>query len=171
MNLQNIGHGSNVAKSFLQYINEMDMSDITKSAGIAIIWDNKLLLVHPTYSSWKTGTCGIPKGHIENGEDPLDAAIRETWEEVGIRVSPDQLEPEAHALDIYSDSGKLTKQIIYFVCRVSDLSEIGVDSLTIPKSKLQLSEVDWAKFVDPLAAYPIISRGQMILLDRHLIIK
>jgi 8-oxo-dGTP pyrophosphatase MutT (NUDIX family) len=146
----------------------MDMSDIKKSAGIAIIYDNKILLVHPTNGTWKKGICGIPKGHIEKGEDPLDTAIRETYEEVGILIRPNQLESDSHTLDIYSDSGKLQKQIIYFVCRVSDLSEIGLSSETVSKKMLQLDEVDWAKFVDPMTAYSIISRGQMILIDRHL---
>ena len=168
MNLQNIGQGQLIAKSFLQYIGEKDMSNIKKSAGIAIIYDNKILLVHPSGGSWKKGVCGIPKGNIEKGEDPLDAAIRETYEEVGILVKPEQLDSEVYTLDLYSESGSLRKQIIYFVCKIDNLSELGLISETISKNMLQLDEVDWAKFVDPMTAYSIISRGQMILIDRHL---
>lgn len=30
----------------------------------------------------------LPKGHIEDGETPVEAAIREVWEETGLRTRP-----------------------------------------------------------------------------------
>ena len=65
--------------------------EFKKSAGLAIIYDKKILLAHSTGSSWKTGF-GIPKGGIEEGESNLEAAIREVGEEVGIHVKPHQIE-------------------------------------------------------------------------------
>jgi len=55
------------------------------SAGLAIIYDNKVLLAHTTNRGWY-GSYGIPKGGIEKGESKIQAAIRETKEEVGISV-------------------------------------------------------------------------------------
>ena len=46
------------------------------SAGLAIIYDNKILLAHTTSRGWY-GSYGIPKGGIDKGESKLDAAIRE----------------------------------------------------------------------------------------------
>jgi len=56
-----------------------------KSAGLAIIYDNKILLAHTTSRGWY-GSYGIPKGGIDDGESKLYAAIRETREEVGINI-------------------------------------------------------------------------------------
>ncbi len=30
----------------------------------------------------------LPKGHLEEGEEPVDAATREVWEETGLRTRP-----------------------------------------------------------------------------------
>ena len=38
------------------------------SAGLLIIHDNKILLVHPTNAPWY-GTFSIPKGEVEEGEE------------------------------------------------------------------------------------------------------
>lgn len=60
------------------------------SAGLLIYdWfdgELKFLLVHPGGPYWKNKPeegWGIPKGKIEEGEVPIEAAIRETWEETG----------------------------------------------------------------------------------------
>ncbi len=43
--------------------------------------DAVLLRLHEKYAIW-TG----PGGHIDPGEDPNEAAVREVWEEVGLKV-------------------------------------------------------------------------------------
>lgn len=43
--------------------------------------DAVLLRLHEKYNLW-TG----PGGHIDPGEDPNEAVLREVWEEVGLRV-------------------------------------------------------------------------------------
>ena len=48
-----------------------------------IVHNGKVLLrLHEKYDLW-TG----PGGHIDPGEDPNEAALREVWEEVGLRWS------------------------------------------------------------------------------------
>ena len=160
-------------KSFSQFINEswkdVDNSIEKKVAGVAIVYNNKILLVHPTNASWKKPTLGIPKGKVEPGEDILTAAIRELREETGIEASPRILaESEPHVVDLYDKSGKIEKQLIYFLYEISDLSEIGLQTERVPKSQLQLEEVDWAGFMSPDEAYPMTNRSQLIILDRHL---
>jgi predicted NUDIX family NTP pyrophosphohydrolase len=54
----------------------------------------EVLLAHPGGPFWARRDAGawtIPKGEIEPGEAPIDAARREFEEEVGVRVAPDAL--------------------------------------------------------------------------------
>jgi ADP-ribose pyrophosphatase YjhB (NUDIX family) len=49
-------------------------------AGGVIYNKNKgIVVVNQNHDSWS-----LPKGHVETGEEPKDAAIREIWEETGI---------------------------------------------------------------------------------------
>ena len=158
-------------RNFNQFINEewkdVDFSAKKNAAGVAIVWENSILLVHPTNASWRKPTLGIPKGGIEEGEDPLDAAIRELKEETGILIRPDQLDPEPLVANNYNSDGVFKWQLVYFVMHINDLSEIGItDGTRVPKEQLQLEEVDWAGFVPIIDAYPKMHRSQMIMLDR-----
>lgn len=154
-------------KKFSDFVNESeDLSNL--AAGVAIVWNNKILLVHPTGASWKRGTCGIPKGSMKEDEDPVESAIRELAEETGISLTPDQLEKSPYIVEIYSKRRQTTRLLTYFLCKVEDLSQIGLASEKVPKDQLQLEEVDWAKFVSAEEAYPLVTQAQLIILDRHL---
>lgn len=154
------------------FINEVvNRESIKRTAGVAIVCNNKILLVHPTNSGWKNATCGIPKGGINPGEDPMDAALRELKEETGIVLSPKDLDRGAEVVNFYNKNRQFKGQLIYYVATISDPAEIGMSSDKLPKSQLQQEEIDWAKFVGPKEAYEITSRGQLIILDRHLDIR
>ena len=90
-----------------------------KSAGLAIVYDNMLLLVHSTGSPW-WASYGIPKGWIEQNENALAAAKRETFEEVGINVPPELINGATQSL-YYLKDNRAYKQIIYYVARINDL--------------------------------------------------
>jgi ADP-ribose pyrophosphatase YjhB (NUDIX family) len=119
------------------------------SAGILFIYNNKLLLAHPTGNSWY-GTYGYPKGRLDAGETPWDAALRETEEEIGIKAPVNLLSKAPHELNytIKKKGTKIYKTSYYFICKINDLSEIGLDKEVVPKNQLQLDEIDWAGFVD-----------------------
>jgi predicted NUDIX family NTP pyrophosphohydrolase len=136
------------------------------TAGIAIIYQTKILLVHPANGSWVKPIMGIPKGRIEEGEDVKLAAIRETFEETGIQINPDQLEPSPSTVEVFDKNGQYKNSIHYYVCRILDLSEIGLDTLSVPKAQLQKEEVDWAGFVDIKSAYGKVASAQRLILDR-----
>lgn len=55
--------------------------------------DGSLLLVLQRH----TGGWGLPGGHLHRGEEPVDAAVRELAEEVGIRLDPARLTPAVPA--------------------------------------------------------------------------
>jgi len=115
---------------------------IVKSAGLVIVYKDEILLVHPSGASW-TGTYSIPKGEIQDFETPLEAALRETKEEIGIdfsgypiwSVAGDGIIPYKK-----KGNGKTYKKVFYFIVRVHERLEID-------KENLQKDEVDWAGFI------------------------
>jgi 8-oxo-dGTP pyrophosphatase MutT (NUDIX family) len=140
---------------------------LSVAAGVAITFEGKVLLVHPTGASWKTSAVGIPKGGIQDGEDILTAAIRELKEETGILLSrEDLLKKEMQSVDKYNSKGDIIQVLNYYIFPIKELSEIGMTSLKVDKSSLQLEEIDWAGFININDAYPLIHRGQLIILDR-----
>ena len=91
----------------------MDYGDVAakQSAGILVYrlsaQDIEVLLVHPGGPFWAKKDIGawfIPKGEIEPGEEPLETALREFREELGI--APPSGEPRALGTANYK-SGKL----------------------------------------------------------------
>ena len=69
-----------------------------------------------------------------------------------------------------SKTRKVERQLIYFICKIDNLSEIGLETERIPNRQLQIEEVDWAKFVTPEEAYSLTVRSQLIILDRLLVL-
>lgn len=134
-------------------------------AGVVIKYGNNILVAHATNSSWQNRPFGIPKGNIDFGEDEKTAAVRELYEEVGIQVDSNILGP-AESFTLFSNSGKPIGVLTYFVLTIENLSEIGLASRVLPKSMLQLKEVDWAGFIPIEDAYEKLYKSQLIILDR-----
>ena len=113
--------------NFKEFINE-DKLEQRYSAGLAIIWQGKVLLAHTTGRKSSTGW-GIPKGGIDKGESKINAAISE------------------NTFVVTSRSKKYTKIVSYFLVKIDDLSQVGLKKPKISKSKLQLEEIDAAEFM------------------------
>ena len=134
-----------------------------KSAGLAIIYDNKILLAHTTSRGWY-GSYGIPKGGIDDGESKLDAAIRETSEEVGINIPKKLIDPTEYTLTV-STKKYGHKIVYYYIVKIDDLSQIGLKDLRVPKKQLQIEEVDWAGFLDYKEAMKRVMKSQIPLVN------
>jgi len=132
-----------------------------RSAGIAIACNNKLLLCHSSNAKW-FGSYMPPKGHIEEGETEVEAACRETYEEVGIKIFPHQL-GKKHTI-YYTRKGKIFKEVTIFECYLDSLEEAGIPNEILPQSMLQMEEVNDAKFMDyEEACVRILPRYQEML--------
>jgi 8-oxo-dGTP diphosphatase len=59
-----------------------------KGSAVAILDDdsNMLLLLRSAKSRWMPKKWGLPGGKVETGEEPVEAAIRETKEEANLNV-------------------------------------------------------------------------------------
>jgi 8-oxo-dGTP pyrophosphatase MutT (NUDIX family) len=61
------------------------------SCGI-ILNDNGMILVgHPTGKRYGPASFDIPKGHLEDGEDPRECAVRELYEETSIKLTNEEI--------------------------------------------------------------------------------
>lgn len=120
-----------------------------KSAGIAIIYRNQILMSHATNAPWFKSWMP-PKGKLEEGETEEEAACREVEEECGISV-PQSLLGRRHVVPYTKGpNGKKYKEVYIFECRIDSLDEVGIPSLIkgeIPKYMLQEEELSDAKFM------------------------
>jgi ADP-ribose pyrophosphatase YjhB (NUDIX family) len=102
-------------------------ADVEYSAGgVVLRWlrgePNVLLILDP-YRNW-----GLPKGHLEEGEDARQAAVREVSEETGlVRL---EVGPELHTIDwLFRRRGaRVHKFCTFFLMRSSEgeaVPEVG----------------------------------------------
>ncbi len=83
------------------------------SAGTVVVKDGKYLLLHYDSGHWD-----FAKGHLESGETPEQAALRELKEETGIEdaeLIPDFAEKIQY---FFKRDGKtVAKEVIFFIAR------------------------------------------------------
>lgn len=81
----------------------------------------------------------FPKGGVELGEREIDTALRELWEETGVkdvRVLPGYREPIRY---IYRrPEGLVSKQVVYFIARVGDP--------TVKLREVEAKDYRWADY-------------------------
>lgn len=143
--------------TYNEFINEN--LEVKVSAGLAIVWNGQILLAHSTGRKFTTGY-GIPKGGVEEGESLLDAAIRETYEEIGISVPRTMIDPTQYRFEVNARKWGYKKIVHYFICPIDSLDQIGLKSPKVKRSSLQLEEIDDARFIDLKEATNIIMPSQ-----------
>lgn len=110
------------------------------SAGILFVCENRCLLAHSTNSKLK-GSWMPPKGGLESRETPEKAAIRETEEEIGWRVSPLLLNKSFDVL--YTDKReRVYKTVRIFVIRIENEDPDKNGPLIKSVKGLQKEEID-----------------------------
>jgi predicted NUDIX family NTP pyrophosphohydrolase len=142
-----------------------------KSAGILLyrLEDNlpEVLLVHPGGPFWTKkdlGAWSIPKGELEENEDPLNAAKRETEEELGTKVAGEFLE----LTPVKQKGGKMI--LAWALLQDLDPSKISSNNFEMewpPKSgnRKSFPEIDKAAWLNMNDARKKINPGQAGLLD------
>ena len=126
-------------KSLTNYVKPQNKA---LSCGFIIINNDKLLACHATGHPYKNGW-DISKGHIEDGETPLECACRELKEETGI---------DSSRLTNIRDLGKWaytkSKDLHLFVANYDvDLSKCKCTSYFEQRGR-QIPEMDAFKLID-----------------------
>jgi 8-oxo-dGTP pyrophosphatase MutT (NUDIX family) len=94
------------------------------------------LLIRDSYGNW-----GFPKGHLENGERPEEAAVREVREETGLGDL--RLRAPIHTIDWYFRfRGRLIHKVCHFFLMESD------DTSTSPQAAEGITACRWERFDD-----------------------
>ena len=105
------------------------------SVGLVILYKEKILLVRQRKD--QNGMhLSIPKGGMKTGEGLLTTAIRETYEETGIKMTMDKIIPEPYLISQNNET--FQRRIIYFVTRLEEKAD------TCP---IDTDEISWAGFL------------------------
>lgn len=97
------------------------------------------LLIRDSYGNW-----GFPKGHVETGERPEDAALREVREETGLATV--RLRGAIHTIDWYFRfRGRLVHKVCHFFLMETD------DAGTSPQADEGITACRWEPFDEALA--------------------
>ena len=120
------------------------------ASGLVIRDDKVLLIFHPYLQSWFQ-----PGGHIDDGESPIDAAIREVREETGFICALDlkDLEPidvDIHEIPSNSKKGEAAHLHIDLLYRLKVLRE-DKPVEDIPTAWFSFSQVESARIQRALA--------------------
>ena len=68
------------------------MGNIIKTAGVLVFLDNNVLLVrHGKKAGHLNDTYGVPAGRLEQAESTIEAAVRELFEETGLKTKTEYL--------------------------------------------------------------------------------
>jgi 8-oxo-dGTP pyrophosphatase MutT (NUDIX family) len=93
-----------------------------RAAGGVVIYDGKLLLLDRP----SRGEVRLPKGHVEEGESLVEAALREVCEEAGyadLEVVADLGSQQVQFVDAYRQR-QVTRDERYFLMRLRDARQV-----------------------------------------------
>ncbi len=127
------------------------------SMNVALRRTDEVLLIRRQGTGWNDGGYGLVAGHLEEGERPEDAAVREALEETGVRIRPADLTPfhvdyRASAAGPYVD--------VFFSCerwsgtpRINEPDKAD-DLLWVPLADLPANMVEYMR-----AGLAVLARG------------
>lgn len=118
--------------------------EVHSLSGVALVVENRLLLVRPAkYKNFKN-MWSIPKGHIEG--DSLESALKELKEETGIIL--DKEFDSTFVVD-YKKGGvsKIMDIYVYYKTKEDIQSYIGTTDWKISNTFYDVTEIDSAKFL------------------------
>ena len=105
------------------------MQKTEKACGSVIEKDGKILLIFQNNGFW-----GFPKGHVEKDETEAETAVRETFEETGIWVEPN--EEKRFTLEYDIKEKNIHKIVVLFAATI-------VDDTKFARQEEEIKELRW----------------------------
>lgn len=128
------------------------MTILESSAGGAVFHRGKVLVIRVRRDRWE-----LPKGHVEPGETPARAAVRETLEETGLRCA---LRAGAELGVLEYPIRDRRKRVRYFALSPAGEPELG----PLPAGTRERRWIDRAE----AAALPLVSEDLRPIITRAL---
>jgi len=120
--------------------------EVLAAGGLLVRDDGRVAVVHrPRYDDWS-----LPKGKLDAGESFEDGALREVWEETGVRG---RIREELQPVEYVDRKGR-DKLVRWYRMDVDDADEFAPND-----------EVDELRWLTPDAALALVSYGH----DRELL--
>ena len=141
---------------------QADVRDETSAGGVVFRLDGGhplYLLIRDSYQNW-----GFPKGHLEVGENPEAAALREVSEETGL--SDLSIRGSIDTIDWFF---RFRGQLIHKVCHFFLMQTR--ESSTLPQRAEGITACRWSAYEDAssLVSYPnardVLRRAQEMVLE------
>lgn len=101
------------------------------TACLAVIHDNKVLMVKASYKNYWS----FPAGIVDEAESPKQAAMRECYEEVGVRITDGEVKPLATVYTTGKE-GDRDRFNIGFIVHLDTLPT----QLTVPNNEIETAE-------------------------------
>lgn len=89
----------------------------------------------------RSGCWSFPKGHMEQGEDEIQTAVREIKEETNIDVSVD--DPAFREVVVFNPRRDITKEVVYFLARAV--------TFDCARQEDEIAEVRWVEIGQALS--------------------
>jgi 8-oxo-dGTP pyrophosphatase MutT (NUDIX family) len=134
---------------------------VDRLAGVALIYNGKVVLVNPKkYRKYKN-MWSFPKGHVDDGYTSKEAAFKELSEETGIEMDKDNF---IDRFVIKYKHGNLNKRLKLYVVIADDLSQyLTQDGAFRPG--LSDSEIDEVRLFSYREARKVLQDGMKSGLD------
>jgi 8-oxo-dGTP diphosphatase len=126
-----------------------EQAEVKAAGGVVRRDDGAIAVVHrPRYDDWS-----FPKGKLDPGEGWEECALREVWEETGLRCELlDELTPT-----FYNDRKGRSKAVRYWLMQVSDEDEFDAND-----------EVDELRWISPAEAAELLTYPHDAALAREI---
>jgi 8-oxo-dGTP diphosphatase len=126
-----------------------EQAEVKAAGGVVRRADGAIAVVHrPRYDDWS-----FPKGKLDPGEGWEECALREVWEETGLRCElGEELTPT-----FYTDRKGRSKAVRYWLMRVNDAGEFDAND-----------EVDVLRWLSPADAAEVLTYPHDAALARAL---
>jgi len=84
---------------------------------VILVKEDKILLSRRFNTGWQDGNYGLPSGHLESNEMVVEAVLRETAEEIGIKLKQEDVKfvHTMHRTSNYIDLFFVAQSWIYAV--------------------------------------------------------